>query len=91
MPSLQRTVAAAFLLTSISLSSPLARGTPQVSPGWDPSTSQRWSARPLPPDFTPSTTVRSLGTSLYFQTPSHVYLWSAITQPGQSGLRALHT
>lgn len=79
MPSLQRTVAAAFLLTGISLSSPLARGTPQVSPGWDPSTSQRWSARPLPPDFTPSTTVRSLGTSLYFQTPSHVYLWSAIT------------
>ncbi|MEZ5975200.1 MAG: hypothetical protein R3E96_10270 [Planctomycetota bacterium] len=39
-----------------------------------------WSVLPLPVDFTSASDVHTRGTSLYMQTPSHVYLWSAITR-----------
>ncbi len=38
-----------------------------------------WSEFALPADFQGPGSVYCLGTSMYFQTPTHVYLWSSIT------------
>lgn len=51
----------------------------QLSGSAEPGGLPRWTELALPPNFAPGTLVRSLGQSTWFQTPTHVYLWSAIT------------
>lgn len=52
---------------------PAAHG--RASSGERPS----WVEQALPSNFTGAGSVKALGTNVYFQTPTHVHLWSAIT------------
>ncbi|MBK7645339.1 MAG: hypothetical protein IPJ19_20265 [Planctomycetes bacterium] len=79
MHSLSRPFASALGALFVLAAAPCARAAQQAAHPAALFERPSWAELALPADFAGTGSVRALGTSVVFQTPSHVYLWSAIT------------
>lgn len=68
-----------FALLAPALFAPLSSAAPPSAGTASGPERPRWTELTLPADFAGASTVHALGTNVVFQTPTNVYLWSAIT------------